>query len=100
MKNMLAVTALGEGATGLVLLVNPAVVVRLLFGAGITDAGVAMSRIAGIALVGLGVACWPNGSHYQPLYGMLTYSTLAMLYLLYFGIRGAVRSESFCGPQS
>ena len=47
-----------------------------------------MSRIAGIALIGLGVSCWPGDSAFQPLNGMLTYSTLAMLYLIYIGVRG------------
>jgi hypothetical protein len=47
-----------------------------------------MSRIAGIALIGLGVGCWPSTSGFQPLNGMLTYSTLAMLYLAFLGVRG------------
>ena len=62
--------------------------VRLLFGVEISGVGVIMSRIAGIALIGLGVACWPGNSAVQPLNGMLTYSALAMLYLSYIGIRG------------
>jgi hypothetical protein len=40
--------------------------------------------LAGIALIGLGVACWPG----PPLIGMLTYSVLAMLYLTYIGVCG------------
>src|SRR5271165_2984871 len=87
-KNILALSAAAEAGTGLLLLAWPPIVVRLLFGAEITGAGVLMSRIAGIALIGLGVACWPGGSALQPLNGMLTYSTLAMLYLMYIGIRG------------
>jgi hypothetical protein len=63
-------------------------VVRLLFGTEISDAGVIMSRIAGIALIGLGISCWPGDSAFQPLHGMLAYSTLAMLYLIYVGVRG------------
>ncbi len=43
-----------------------------------------MSRITGIALIALGVACWPG----PPLVGMLTYSALAMAYLAYVGISG------------
>jgi len=60
----------------------------LLFGAEISGAGFIMSRIAGIALIGLGVSCWPSDSTFQALHGMLTYSTLAMLYLGYIGVRG------------
>ena len=65
----------------LLLLAWPPIVVRLLFGAEIGGVGVIMSRLAGIALIGLGVACWPGNSAVQQLYGMLTYSALAMLYL-------------------
>ena len=88
MKKVLAFAAIGEAATGLILLVYPPIVVRLLFGAEISGVGVVMSRIAGIALIGLGVACWPGNSAVQQLYGMLAYSTLAMLYLIRIGVRG------------
>ena len=89
MKNkVLALAAVSEGATGVVLLLYPPIVVSLLFAAEITGAGILMSRLAGIALIGLGVACWPVNSACQPLYGMLTYSTLAMLYLAVISVRG------------
>jgi hypothetical protein len=71
-----------------ILLVSPAIVVHLLFAAEITGAGVIMSRLAGIALIGLGAACWPGNSAFQPLNGMLTYSALAMLYLIVVGVGG------------
>jgi hypothetical protein len=87
-KNVLALSAAAEAGTGLLLLGWPPIVVRLLFGAEIDGAGVIMSRIAGIALIGLGVCCWPADSAFQPLNGMLTYSTLATLYLGYIGVRG------------
>lgn len=79
--------AVAEAGTGVILLVYPAIVVRLLFGAEISGAGVVMSRIAGICLIGLGVSCWPGNSAFQSLCGMLTYSTLAMLYLIVIGVR-------------
>jgi hypothetical protein len=89
MKNkVLALAAAAEAGTGLLLLAWPSLMVRLLFGADISGIGVVMSRIAGIALIGLGVACWPSNSASQPLNGMLTYSTLAMLYLTYISVRG------------
>ena len=87
-KYVLALAALAEAGTGVILVAYPPIVVRLLFGAEISGIGVMMSRIAGIALIGLGVACWPGNSAFQPLYGMLTYSTLAMLYLIRIGIQG------------
>ena len=88
-KVVLAVAAAAEAGTGLLLLVSPSLVGSLLFGTEIGGIAIVMSRLAGVALIGLGVACWPGNSAFQQLYGMLTYSTLAMLYLIRIGIRGA-----------
>ena len=87
-KILLAVAAASEAALGLALLVYPPIVIRLLLGAETIGLGDVVSRFAGIALIGLGVACWPNGSARQALDGMLTYGTLAALYLAYVGVRG------------
>ena len=83
---MFALAAAGEAALGLVLLVYPPIVVRLLFGADIAGAGIVMSRIAGIALTALGVGCWPGPA----LVGMLTYSAVVTLYLAYVGFAGGL----------
>jgi hypothetical protein len=88
MKKALALVSVAEAGTGMILLAYPPIVVRLLFGVESVGAGTIMSRLAGAALIGLGVACWPDNSAVQKLYGMLTYSTLAMLYLIYIGVRG------------
>ena len=88
MNKPLMLAALAEAGTGVILLLCPPIVVRLLFGAEISGAGVVMSRIAGISLIGLGVSCWPGNSAFQPLYGILAYSTMAMLYLIVIGVRG------------
>jgi len=47
------ITAAGEAFTDVVLVVHPAIVIRLLFNAEIAGAGVVMSRIA-ISLAGTG----------------------------------------------
>ena len=58
-KSLLSVTGALEAATGLVLLVAPSVLVELLLGAAPgTSAGVTVSRVAGVAVLALGVACW------------------------------------------
>ncbi len=92
MIRLLALAALGEAATGLLLLVYPPIVVRLLFGAEIAGAGVVMSRITGIGLIALGLACLPGGEQgggeARALRGMLSYSLLATVYLAYLGFRG------------
>ena len=90
MKTLLALAAVSEAATGLVLLVYPSIVVRLLFGSEITGAGIVMSRLAGISLIAFGIACWPGNMAHRALYGMVTFSTVAMLYLAYVGLIGVV----------
>ena len=89
MNNLLALTAVGEAVLGLVLLVHPPVVVRLLFGAELAGIGTVMGRVAGIALIALGVACRPGSDAARSLWGMVTYSVLVTLYLAYIGIEGA-----------
>jgi hypothetical protein len=58
-KRLLSVIGILEAATGLALLVAPSALVELLLGtAPGTPAGVTVSRVAGAALLTLGVACW------------------------------------------
>ena len=85
MKQSLGLTAIIEAATGLALIVAPALVGRLLFGTEFTGVANPAARVTGIALLALGVACWPGST---ALCGMLTYSGLATLYLLYLAVRG------------
>jgi hypothetical protein len=62
-------------------LIAPALVGQLLLGERLTGLAVPVARVAGIALIALGVACWPG----PPRIGMLTYSAAVMLYLAYMG---------------
>ncbi len=58
-KPLLSVTAVAEGATGLALLVVPSKLVELLLGSGLdTAVGVTATRVAGVALLALSIACW------------------------------------------
>jgi len=82
---LLAIAAIAEIATGLALLAVPPLVGRLLLGAELAGVSIPIARVTGIALLALGVACWPGGT---ALCGMLTYNALATLYLLYLGIHG------------
>jgi len=90
MKKLLILAAVSEALAGLILLAYPPIVIRLLFDSEIAGAGVLMSRIAGISLIALGVACWPDGNPLRAFLGMLIYSLLATLYLLYVGVNGGV----------
>ena len=86
MKRVLILTAVGEAATGVALLIVPSLVGRLLFGEELTGVAIPVARVTGIALVALGVACWPG----TPLVGMLTYSAAVTLYLAYVGFAGGL----------
>jgi hypothetical protein len=61
MNRLLALTALIEAVMGLALLAVPSVVVRLLLGAEISGVAIPLGRVAGVALLALGVACWLAG---------------------------------------
>jgi hypothetical protein len=89
-KKVLEFAAVGEGATGLMLIVYPPIVVRLLCGLEVSGSGVILSRIFGISLVAISVACWPTERSAQPLLGMLTYTALATVYMIVFGLGGSV----------
>ena len=80
---------MGEAATGLALLIVPSLVGQLLFGEEVTGIALPVARVAGIALIALGFACWPG----PPLAGMLIYSAAVTLYLAYVGVAGG-----FSGP--
>jgi hypothetical protein len=85
MKKVLTIAAVLEVATGVALLIVPSLVGRLLFGEEFTGMVIPVARVLGIALLALGVGCWPGST---ALCGMLTYSALSTLYLLYLAIRG------------
>ena len=93
MKKVLIFAAVAEAATGLGLLIEPALVGQLLLGEELTGIAVPVARVAGVALVGLGIACWPG----PPLVGMLIYSAAVTLYLAYLGF-GAGLTGVFLWP--
>jgi hypothetical protein len=89
---LLIATAFGEGGIGLLLLVWPPAPLALLLGVdqASPEVGV-LARIAGTALLALGVACWLGrndlGSSAQKglLLGILTYDLAATGILAYAG---------------
>lgn len=56
--HLFLVTALMEVGAGLALLVVPALVLGFVLGASGGQIGVAIARLAGVALLSLGAACW------------------------------------------
>jgi hypothetical protein len=85
MKRLLALSAVIESATGLALITAPSLVGRMLFGEDLTGIVITVARVLGIALLGLGVGCWPGSTAFCD---MLTYSSLVTVYLLYLASRG------------
>ncbi len=83
-EKVVTVAGIAEAATGLALLVVPSLVARLLLGTELSGVSIPVARVAGIALIALGIACMPG----LATVGMLTYSGLATVYLAYIGIRG------------
>ena len=84
MNKVLNFAAVAEAATGLALLMVPALVGKLLLGEPLTGVAIPVARVAGIALIALGIACRPG----PPIVGMLTYGSLVTLYLAYLGFAG------------
>jgi hypothetical protein len=83
---VLIFAAVGEVGTGSALLLVPSLVGRLLLGEELTGIAIPVARVAGIALIALGIACWPC----TPRIGMLSYSTAVTLYLAYVGSVGGL----------
>jgi hypothetical protein len=85
MKKLLTITAIIEAATGLGLLVAPAVLARLLFG-GTLDTPVALTvaRVGGTALLAVSVACWLSRENGHALVAaMLLYNVVVVGVLVY-----------------
>jgi hypothetical protein len=81
MNRVLVLAAVSEIATGVALLIVPSIVGWLLLGEELSGIAIPVARVAGIALIALGITCWPG----TPLVGMLTYSVAVTLYLAYVG---------------
>src|SRR5262245_26223610 len=88
-KVLLAIASGVELLTGLALILVPVVVVRALLGGEIAGAGIAIARICGLAMLALGIACWPMP---QPaltsLRALLIYNLLITPYLAWQLLRG------------
>jgi hypothetical protein len=77
---ILAFSAVVEVGTGLVLIFDPAFIVRLLLDANLSGVGIPLARCFGVALLALGVAAWSSAFR-----AMLLYNALIASYLAYLG---------------
>ena len=88
---LLSVEAAIEAATALALIIFPQAVSSLLLGADLAAAGIAAARVAGIALLSLGLVCWmsrQDANNTAALAAMLSYNLLVTAYLTYLGFGG------------
>ena len=93
MKKLLITTALIELTTGLLLIPFPSVMATILFGSPI-DSPVALiiARVAGVALISMGIACWLARDEKQgkAVKGLVTAMTVynigVIVILIYAGI--------------
>lgn len=87
LRKLLTFAAIVEIGTGLALLVDPRFVVGLLIGSKTPVEEIPMGRLPGIAILALGLACWPSGRNAaggSPAFrGMLVYNVLIAAFLAY-----------------
>ena len=95
LRKILMVAAVVEIGTGIVLMLDPAIVLALLLGVSGSDQGTSLGRFLGVALLTLGLACWPSRQRAEsgsPAFrAMLIYNVLIALYLAYLGTVGNQR---------
>jgi|SRR5580704_1867932 hypothetical protein len=89
-RSLAMMSAAIEAATGVALIAAPDLVARVLLGAGLSDSGVAVARVAGCGLLALGLACWPGSDDATPqaTRALFVYNLLAGLYLGYLRVGG------------
>jgi hypothetical protein len=88
MRWVTTAAAIEAAATGLILLVSPWLFGWLVLGDEMSEAGQALGRLGGIALLGFASTSWPDPSARPVARAMLGYNLLATIYLLYLGIVG------------
>ena len=92
MRWIVVVAAVEAAATSLVLILSPSLFGWLILGAELSEAGQALGRLTGIALLAFGLACWPApaaaNQATSAVRALLIYNLLATIYLLYLGVGG------------
>jgi len=88
-RSVLGIAAAVEAVTGLLLIVVPHLLAKLLLGADVTGVSIVIGRVAGIALLSLGVGCWfgrQEATGGWALAAMLVYNVLVTLYFAWVGL--------------
>jgi CDP-diglyceride synthetase len=89
LRGLLVFCAVVEVGTGIALMIAPEIVAAMLVRGQINELATLLGRCMGIALLALGLACWPQRQAAPPgsaaFRAMFTYSTLIALFLGYVG---------------
>jgi len=94
LAKVLIFSAIAEIATGIGLVVAPAFVVTNLLAPVTSPLVIPVARIAGIALIALGLACWTGWNRVGDgaFRALLTYNLLVAAYLALLGTAGQMRA--------
>lgn len=88
------IAAAEAAVTGIILIVSPSLFGWLILGAEPDFLGQVLGRLAGIALLGMGLATWSPlsaGRHpHSSVRALSIYNLLATIYLVYLGLGGQV----------
>lgn len=94
LRQILAFSAAAEAGTGIALMIAPSVVIPLLIRDNTTDLATWLGRFVGIALLSLGMACWPERHRSDvdaaAVRAMLAYNALVALLLACIGTAGHI----------
>ena len=87
LARVLAFSAIAEIATGIALAILPAFVVTSLLAPVTSALIIPVARVAGIALIALGLACWAGWNRMADgaFRALLTYNLLVATYLAFLG---------------
>ena len=88
MRWITTIAAVEAAATGVILLLSPALFGWLILGAELPESGQALGRLTGIALLGFALTAWPHPIARPVTRAMLAYNLLATIYLCYLGVAG------------
>ena len=90
LAKILALSALAEIVTGIGLAVAPALVVTSLLAPVTSGLTLSVARVAGIALIALGLACWAGWDRVATgaFRALLAYNALVAAYLAFLGTAG------------
>jgi hypothetical protein len=87
-RTVFGVAAAIEAVTSIILLIVPHLLVKLLLGVDATGVAIVIGRVAGIALLSLGLGCWMGRLGEDSgwaLFALLIYNSLVTIYLTLVG---------------